>query len=113
MGRENAFDDVCDDEANAWRICLETNLGGKNLHKKCNVHQQVFDTCVAAWRANVGSAVKVKGEKEGEPPSQCAAMSCLIGECLRQYNYDFDRCGPHTQFFKHCVRSFYGQDYIS
>ncbi|CAJ1032343.1 conserved hypothetical protein [Leishmania braziliensis MHOM/BR/75/M2904] len=113
MGRKAAFDDVCSNEANGWTTCLETNLGSKDLHRKCDVHQQTFDTCVAEWRAKVGSAVQVKGENEGDPPFQCAAMSCLIGECLRKYDYNFDRCKPHTQFFKYCVKSFYGRDYIS
>lgn len=113
MGRDDAFDEVCDDEANTWRICLEKNLGAKDLHAKCDARQQTFDTCMSEWRAKVGHAVQVKGENEGEPPFQCAALSCLIGECLRKHNYDFDRCQPHMAFFKHCVKSFYGQDYIS
>ncbi|KAG5470025.1 hypothetical protein LSCM4_02716 [Leishmania orientalis] len=113
MGREILFDDVCASEANGWSFCLEANLGDENLHKKCGMHQQKFDACVAAWRANVGSSVQLKGKNEGEPPSQCAAMSCLIGECLRKYNYNFDRCTPHTHLFKYCVKSFYGQDYVS
>ncbi|CBZ29441.1 conserved hypothetical protein [Leishmania mexicana MHOM/GT/2001/U1103] len=113
MGRRTTFDDVCANEANAWCICLENNLGGKDVHKKCGVQQQTFDTCVSAWRAKVGNVVQVKGENEGEPPLQCASMSCHIGECLRKYNYDFERCKPHMQFFKYCVKSFYGQDYIA
>ncbi|KAG5470451.1 hypothetical protein LSCM1_01695 [Leishmania martiniquensis] len=113
MGKEMPFDDVCASEASSWSVCLETNLGDRDLHEKCNAHRLKFDACVAAWRAKVGSSVQVKGKNEGEPPSQCAAMSCLIGECLRKYNYNFDRCKSHTEFFKYCVKSLYGQDYIS
>ncbi|KPI88976.1 hypothetical protein ABL78_1942 [Leptomonas seymouri] len=113
MPREASYDDVCDDEANSWRVCLEANLGGKDIRKKCDSFKQTFDTCITKWRQEVGSQVRVKGENEGDPPFQCAAMSCLIGHCLRTHNWDFERCKPHTEFFKHCVKSFYGDDYIS
>lgn len=110
---ERDFTDVCDTEAVAWRVCLETNLGSKTINQLCSLQLSQFDRCVATWREEVGDSVQLKGENQGEPPFQCAAISCLIGECLRKYNYDFDRCTPHTNFFKHCVRSFYGEDYIS
>lgn len=106
------YSEVCDNEANSWRICVEKNLGGMEIRRACEPHKETFDKCIASWRAKVGPSVQVKGENEGEPPLQCAAMSCLVGECLRQFNYDFQRCKPPMDFFKHCVQGLYGSQYI-
>ncbi|RNF05649.1 hypothetical protein TraAM80_04482 [Trypanosoma rangeli] len=103
---------ICDDEATKWRRCTEQNLGDLNLEKKCTVELAAFDQCIVSWRLNGAKDVKIKGTNEGEPPPQCAGLSCLIGRCLQQTNYDFSRCKVHMQHFKHCVRSFYGSEYI-
>ncbi|ORC88444.1 uncharacterized protein TM35_000173160 [Trypanosoma theileri] len=105
--------DICDDEANTWRICVEKNLGNRELEFKCVNEQALFDRCIRDWRSNGGQNVKIKGENEGEPPPQCAAMSCLVGLCLRNTDYDFQRCGLPMQYFKHCVKSFYGSEYVT
>lgn len=103
----------CDGSANEWRKCVERNLGDKAVATKCESSKQMFDTCVDKWREVVGPSAKVKGTNEGDPPEQCAAMSCLVGECLRTYNYEFARCKPPMDFFKHCVKKFYGSEYIT
>ncbi|EPY31531.1 hypothetical protein STCU_00162 [Strigomonas culicis] len=104
--------EICDDEANQWRICVEKHLGQPEVHTACEGAQAQFDSCISVWRARVGPAVSIKGRNEGEPPDQCAAMSCLVGECLRKYNYDFKRCKPPMDFFKYCVKGFYGSEYV-
>uniref|UniRef100_D3TR31 CHCH domain-containing protein n=1 Tax=Glossina morsitans morsitans TaxID=37546 RepID=D3TR31_GLOMM len=80
--------EVCDDETNNWRACVEDNLSAPDLDRKCS-------------------------ENEGEPPPQCAAMSCLIGACLRKNGYSFERCKLPMHYFKHCVKSFYGSEYVT
>ncbi|CAD2216393.1 hypothetical protein AGDE_00202 [Angomonas deanei] len=107
-----ADEDVCDNEANKWRICIEQELGKATASATCANDKAVFDQCITQWRARVGPSVQIKGKNEGEPADQCAAMSCLIGECLRKYNYDFKRCELPMGCFKHCVKSFYGSEYI-
>lgn len=112
MGTGTDYTAVCDDEAGEWRKCVEVFLGQPALHSACESKRQTFDQCITTWRKVVGPSVQVKGENEGDPPFQCAAMSCLVGECLRKFSYDFDRCRPPMQFFKHCVAQYYGSEYI-
>ncbi|RNF05129.1 uncharacterized protein Tco025E_07856 [Trypanosoma conorhini] len=103
---------ICAEEATKWRQCIEQHLGDLNLERRCSDELALFDHCIASWRLNGAKDVKIKGENEGEPAPQCAALSCLIGTCLRKTNYDFSRCSVPMQYFKHCVKSFYGSEYI-
>ncbi|KAF8279399.1 hypothetical protein TcBrA4_0020430 [Trypanosoma cruzi] len=103
---------ICDEEVTTWRKCIERNLGDHKLEKKCSAELALFDRCIASWRLNGAKEVKIRGESEGEPPPQCAALSCLIGTCLRNTDYDFSRCKVPMQYFKHCVKSFYGSEYV-
>ncbi|CBH18423.1 protein of unknown function (DUF1903), putative [Trypanosoma equiperdum] len=105
--------EVCDDETNNWRACVEDNLSAPDLDRKCSKYIDSFNRCIASWRTKVGYDVKVRGENEGEPPPQCAAMSCLIGACLRKNGYSFERCKLPMHYFKHCVKSFYGSEYVT
>lgn len=107
------YQDVCDDQANKLRVCVEKNLGSKEVMALCDRLSAEFDGCVAAWRAEVGDGVRVKGINQGDPPFQCAAMSCLVGECLKKYDYQFDRCRAPMNYFKRCVKGFYGSEYIN
>ncbi|KEG14757.1 hypothetical protein DQ04_00321260 [Trypanosoma grayi] len=104
---------VCEDEADNWRKCTEKNLGSSDLDQICTKELSSFDQCIAAWRSGVGHSVRIKGENEGEPPPQCAAMSCLIGLCLRNNGYNFEGCKIPMQYFKHCVKSLYGSEYVT
>lgn len=105
-------DDVCDEEANRWRVCMENSLGNKSARKMCLPCEHAFDSCILSWRAKVGPDVRIKGMNEGDPPLQCAAMSCLVGSCLRTFNYDFDRCKEPMDCFKKCVKAYFGDEYI-
>lgn len=105
---------VCADESNHWRKCIEANLlRYKTVAADCEAQQSEFDKCVLQWRQGAGAGVQVKGENPGDPPPQCQAHSCLIGECLRRTAYSFDVCAPPMAFFKHCVRTLYGSEYVS
>jgi hypothetical protein len=105
--------DVCWNESQRWFQCAEENLLNKKLDDICAGQRGSFDQCVTQWRAVVGPSVKLKGENQGEPPLQCAAMGCLIAACIKKVSYDFDRCTHVTKSFKHCVKGLYGSEYIN
>ncbi|CUG87363.1 transmembrane protein, putative [Bodo saltans] len=107
-------EEVCHMESNEWRKCVEQHLTQhKTVTATCLPLQSSFDKCVSDWRAtSSGKGVSVRGENPGDPPPQCAAHSCLIGACLRSTSYDFDKCEPPMRFFKHCVKSLYGSEFV-
>ncbi|KAH8613372.1 hypothetical protein ERJ75_000792900 [Trypanosoma vivax] len=104
---------ICAEEANKWRLCVEQHIRASNVASRCADAVAQFDSCIVAWRTQVGPDARVSGENEGEPPPQCAALSCLIGHCLRENGYNFERCKLSVQYFKHCVKSYYGSDYVA
>ena len=104
--------EACFPEANQWRLCLEVNLHEKNLDAHCGPLEKTLKTCVTSWRRIVGPDVKVKGKNQGDPPKQCAAVSCLVERCLKDTKYNFDACSLITQKFKACVKEFYGSEYV-
>ena len=105
-------DEVCGSESYTWFQCVEKHLLDREGANKCLPPREAFDSCVRAWRTVVGPNVKLKGENQGEPPIQCAAMGCLIEACLKKTMYDSDRCRPITAGFKHCVKGLYGSEFV-
>jgi hypothetical protein len=106
--------DVCWNESQTWFKCVEQNsLSPKLFDETCQPQRLTFDECVQKWRSAVGPSVKLKGDNQGEPPLQCAAMSCLIATCIKKTNYDFDKCSQITRSFKHCVKGLYGSEYVA
>jgi hypothetical protein len=108
---ENA--EVCASEATHWRRCIESHLTNPDVRRTCCDLREAFDRCVLEWRKVVGHNVQVRGDEPGDPPPQCAAHSCLVGECMRGNGYDYSKCtGPMSEF-KHCVKQLFGSEYIS
>jgi hypothetical protein len=105
---------VCDDEATAWRKCTADNYrdASLDLSAACAAPIAAFDRCAAGWRAAAGPSVQVKGAGPGDPPPQCALMSCVYGRCVEDTKYDFDKCKQPMQMFKRCVKTFYLSEYV-
>jgi hypothetical protein len=104
--------DVCWGESQTWFQCIEGNLLNPKLMQVCTAQRESFDKCVGQWRAVVGPCVKLKGANQGEPPLQCAGISCLIAQCTVKVNWDFDKCTQVTKSFKHCVKGLYGKEFV-
>lgn len=104
--------DVCWDESQRWSECVSTNFHSKNLEAECERPKLAFDNCITAWRHEVGYEMRIKGDHRGEPPPQCAAMSCLFQRCLQETQYDTEQCRKPMAQFKHCVKALYLDEFI-
>lgn len=104
--------EACALETDAWRRCVEANLADKAVQELCAADEAIFDACTGAWRRAVGPTVRVRGERQGEPPPQCAAMACLIERCLFETRFDHQQCALPSRFFKKCVKAFYTEEYV-
>lgn len=104
------YDGVCRKESEAWVQCVEANY---KAHDVCAHLQAPFDACLVAWRKEVGPNLRVKGRGIGEPALQCAPLSCIIEKCLFENSYDMKVCGQALKPFRHCVKHFYGSEYVT
>lgn len=111
-GQVCSDDSVCFDEAVSWRECTQRNIKEpKKISAMCDSYGDQFDVCVKKWR-DTGCTKKLKGAGVGDPPNQCAGMSCLIARCVEENNYNFDLCTTPSSYFKRCVTGLYGSPYI-
>lgn len=105
-------DTICLDEAVQWRECAQRHIREpRRISHMCDGLGEQFDQCVKRWR-DTGCTKRLMGPRTGEPPSQCAGMSCLVGRCLEENNYNFDACITPSNYFKQCVKGLYGSIYI-
>eukprot|EP00758_Cryptobia_borreli_P000660 Tbor_TRINITY_DN1394_c0_g1::TRINITY_DN1394_c0_g1_i1::g.12498::m.12498 len=106
---------VCLDLGLKWQVCVTEHISEpQQIEKHCNSHADAFEACVENWRNEglINKMKKIKGDNVGDPPPQCAPLSCTIGECLRVNNYKFEECTVPSSYFKRCVKAMYGSEYI-
>uniref|UniRef100_A0A7S1LVV7 CHCH domain-containing protein n=1 Tax=Neobodo designis TaxID=312471 RepID=A0A7S1LVV7_NEODS len=109
---------ICAKQAKQWRACLNKVFQNGNATKAaqsmatCADERAYFDQCVQEWRAEVGSAVRLRGPNPGEPPVQCGPIACLYETCMAANTYKFEHCTGAMQQFKHCVKGLHGSEYV-
>jgi hypothetical protein len=119
---QEKLSEVCFNEAIKWLDCLEP-LSEKPkaqpvvFETSCSDIRAEFDKCVRDWRATINDTVenprvKIRGDKSGLPPRQCAPLACLMEKCLFKTDYNFTVCNAFMSSFKHCCLFLYGSEYI-
>jgi hypothetical protein len=115
MPKSTEYGDVCSEDASLWRECLENQLLSKAALVACAGPESKFEKCVAAWRASnpAFEHVRMVGEKQGEPPVQCAAHSCLVEKCLHLSSWNMELCKNPMTAFKKCVTVLHLSPYVT
>lgn len=108
---------VCAVQVDVWRQCAEDNVADPAaLRARCDPLAENFEKCIVEWRtADNGrnATTQLRGEGPGEPPIQCAPLSCMIASCLHQNKFEFSKCQIPSEYFKRCVKGLYGSEYIT
>lgn len=110
---------VCADEAWKWQVCATDTYSAatakpeqQTLAGACGAERSEFDHCVAEWRRRVGDGVKLRGDHQGEPPEQCAPLSCVYQSCMQTAQWNDARCRGAMLQFKHCVKQLHGSEFV-
>jgi hypothetical protein len=114
---------ICQREAQQWIACVDPFSERPRAQKfvvgvHCTAEREQFDTCVGAWREAINDKsdpprVRIRGDRPGLPPPQCAELSCQMAKCMSASQFSHEVCSPYLQNFKHCCLKLYGCEYMA